>query len=374
MTATDPRAPLTIGIDARELQGRPTGVGRYLRSLLGVWTRTPGDRLVAYFNGPAPEDPVLNAPRVLTRPLGNRPVRGLVWQERLLPEAARDDSLDVFFSPAYTCPLRLDVPRVTTVHDLSFFSLPDDFTLADGARRRFLVEASLRESARVLVVSAFTAREIVARFPEARDRLRHVPHGSDDDLPPPPPRDEARRRLGVDGPLVLTVGTILNRRRLPILLRAFRSLKDATLHVVGENRTHPPLDLDGIVRALGLRDRVRLCGFSTEAGLADRYAAADAAVFLSEYEGFGLPALEAMARGVPVVVGDRPAMNEVFGEGALLADPRDPAAIAEALERLLHDPDLAADLVARGRALARRFSWEQAAAATRTVLAEAARG
>ena len=89
MTATDPRAPLTIWIDARELQGRPTGVGRYLRSLLRVWTRKPGDRLVAYFNGPAPEDPVLNAPRVLTRPIGNGPVRGLVWQERLLPEAAR---------------------------------------------------------------------------------------------------------------------------------------------------------------------------------------------------------------------------------------------------------------------------------------------
>jgi glycosyltransferase involved in cell wall biosynthesis len=372
VTATDPRRSLTIGIDARELQGRPTGVGRYLRNLIRVWTRTPGDRLVAYFNGAAPADPVLEAPGLVLRPLGGHAVRGLRWQQRLLPSAARNDSLDVFFAPAYSCPLGLEIPRVTTVHDLSFFSLPDDFTLADGARRRFLVEASVRESARVLAVSAFTAREIGTRFPDARGRVRHVPHGSDDDLPPAPERSEARRRLGVSGPLVVTVGTILNRRHLPILLRAFRKLPGATLDVVGENRTHPPLDLEAIVEGLGLRDRVRLVGFASEGSLADRYAAADAAVFLSEYEGFGLPALEAMARGVPVVVADRPALNEIFGEAALVVDPLDPAAIADAVQRILRDAALAGALRDRGRALAARHSWEQTAAATRSVLVEAA--
>ncbi|HEY2943584.1 MAG TPA: glycosyltransferase, partial [Vicinamibacteria bacterium] len=150
---------MNVGIDARELQGAPTGVGRYLRNLLRAWTRS-GDRLHLYFNGPAPADRILENPAILTRPLGSGRVRGVWWQERLLPPAARADGVDVFFSPAYVCPLRLQTPRVTTVHDLSFFALPRDFTLRDGFRRRSLVAASVRASRAVLAVSDFTRREI----------------------------------------------------------------------------------------------------------------------------------------------------------------------------------------------------------------------
>ena len=155
-----------MGVDARELEGRPTGTGRYLRNLLAQWQRGP-DRLVLYFNGPAPLDPRLASPRVVVRPLGGRPVRGLLWQQRVLPAAARGDGLDVFFSPAYSCPLPLPVPRVTAVHDLSFFSLPQDFALLDGVRRRLLVAASVRVSRSLVACSAFTGREIAARFPDA---------------------------------------------------------------------------------------------------------------------------------------------------------------------------------------------------------------
>ncbi len=143
--------------------------------------------------------------------------------------------------------------------------------------------------------------------------------------------------------------------------------------MVGENRTSPRLDLPRAVRELGLESRVRLSGFVDEAGLADRYASADAAVFLSEYEGFGLPALEAAARGVPLVVSTRPALSEVFGGAAILVDSRNEVAIAEALGRLLADPALRAGLVLRGLALAARHSWSRAAALTRQALLEAAR-
>jgi glycosyltransferase involved in cell wall biosynthesis len=336
------------------------------------------DRLVAYFNGPAPHDPALEGPRILKRPLGNAPVRGVVWQEARLPAAARHDGLDVFFAPAYSCPLALAVPRVTTVHDMSFFSVPDDFTLFDGMRRRAMVAASIGVSTRVLAVSDFTRREIAALVPAAAGRIVVTPHGADDDLVPPPPREEARARLGLRGPMVLTVGTILNRRCLPVLLNAsaglLRSRPDLTLEVVGENRTHPPLDLAALARRTGLGERARLRGFVGEAALADLYAAADVAVFLSEYEGFGLPALEAMARGVPVVTSTRPALGEVFGEAALLVDPRDAPAIAAALHVVLRDGALRARLVARGRDLAARHSWAACARLTRAALQAAARG
>jgi glycosyltransferase involved in cell wall biosynthesis len=370
--------PLRIGIDARELQGHPTGTGRYLRSLLRVWSADGEDQLVAYFNGPAPHEPVLDHPRILRRPIGARPLRGLVWQERDLPREARRDELDVFFAPAYVCPLALELPRVTALHDLSFISQPQDFSLLDGLRRRLLVGRSVRASRRLLACSEFTRREILAHFPESKGRVDYVPLGPDDDLPPPPPRNEARGRLGLgERPFLLTVGSILNRRCLPDLLRAIAELlprhPQLVLDVAGENRTQPLLDLPRLVAHLGLARHVRLSGFVSEASLSDRYAAADALILLSDYEGFGLPALEAMARGVPVVASSRPAVGEIFGEAALLVEPRDVSGIATAVDRVLRDGVLRRDLVERGQLLASRYSWQRTAALTREALAAAAR-
>ncbi len=363
-----------IGIDGRELGGRPTGTGRYLRNLLRRW-RDGGDTLAVYFNGPPPTDPVLDHHAVRVRSVGSGG-RGLVWQQRLLPPRVREDGVDVFFSPAYSCPLALDVPRVTAVHDLSFFAYPQDFAFLDGLRRRLLVGLSLRASRALLVCSEFTRRELARLFPDLASRARHVPLAADDDLPPAPAREAARARLGLGGPLVLTVGAVLNRRCIPELLRATARLRRAhpglVLDVVGENRTRPHVDLGALVSELGLEGHVRLSGFVEETGLADRYAAADVAVFLSEYEGFGLPALEAASRGVPLVTSRAPSLGEIFGGTALLVDPRDEIAVAEAIQRVLRDPALALSLRSAGRDLASRFSWAEAARATHEALVEAA--
>ena len=197
--------PLVVGIDARELSGRPTGTGRYLRSLLRHW-RDGGDRFVLYFDGAPPDDPVLRHPALRLQPVAGGGARGLLWQQRRLPEAARQQALDVFFSPAYTCPWRLHVPRVTAVHDVSFFAWPQDFALLDGLRRRLTVRPSLEASAVLLACSDFTRREMTRLFPALAARVRHVPLGPDEDLAPPPGRDAARARLDVRGPHVLSRG------------------------------------------------------------------------------------------------------------------------------------------------------------------------
>jgi glycosyltransferase involved in cell wall biosynthesis len=171
------------------------------------------------------------------------------------------------------------------------------------------------------------------------------------------------------------VGSLFNRRRLPTLLRAVARLHPRwpalRLEVVGDNRTEPRRDFGTLARDLGVADCVRLAGFAPESALADLYAAADVGVFLSEYEGFGLPALEAMARGLPVVVGDRPAQSEVFAGAALLVDPLDDAALAARLDRLLASPGERARLARAGRDLAGRHSWKGCAARTLAVLREA---
>lgn len=303
-------------------------------------------------------------------------MRGLVWQERRLPAAARADRLGVFFAPAYSCPLGLDVPRVTTVHDLSFFSCPEDMGVFEALRRRLLVSASVGVSRRLIVDCGFGRRELLALFPDAALRVATIPLGPDDDLPPAPARDEARRRLDVRGLRLLSVGSIFNRRRLPVLLDALARLRrsglPASLDVVGDNRTTPRCDFASLARELGVGDAVRLLGFVSEQELAQRYAAADAFVFLSEYEGFGLPVLEAMVRGVPVVTSTRPCLGELFAGAAALVDPGDAGALAAALRHVLTSPLLREDLIARGRERARRFSWAEAAERTLGVLREAA--
>jgi glycosyltransferase involved in cell wall biosynthesis len=369
-------SPLRVGIDGRELQGRPTGTGRYLRNLLRRW-RDSGDPLVVYFSGPAPTDPVLEHPAITSRALGDGRSRGPIWQERQLAAAASADHLDILFCPAYTCPLTLRLPRVTAVHDLSFYSLPQDFSPREGFRRRLMTGLSIASSRAVLACSDFSRREIAGRFPAAADRVRHVPLGPDDDLPTGPSRGAARDMLQLQGPYVITVGAVLNRRCLPELLRAVARLAprhpNLTLDVVGDNRTHPPLDLSALATSAGVGHLVRFSGFVDEEGLAARYAAADAAVFLSEYEGFGLPALEAASRGVPLVVSDRPALSEIFAPAALVAPPRNESAVATALDRILTEPALRATLIGAGRRLGLQYSWDRTAELTRAALREAAR-
>jgi glycosyltransferase involved in cell wall biosynthesis len=329
-----------------------------------------------YFDGAAPGDPVLALPGIVARPLGAGGHRGLWWSERIVPKAARHDGIDVFFAPAYSCPLSLDAPRVTVVHDVSFFALPHDFALVDGIRRRATVSASMRASRLVLTVSDFSRREIEGLFPDLRGRVVTIAHGGDGDLPPAPEREVARKALGVAGPMILTVGAILNRRPLPTLLRAAGRIRHRwpglTVRVVGENRTDPPLDLDQAILDAGMAGGVRLDGFVDDTALALRYAAADVAVFLSDYEGFGLPALEAMARGVPVVASTAPALGEIFGGAAFLVETRDEQGVADAIDRVLRDAPMRDGMIRRGRILASRFSWAETAARTWECLVAAA--
>jgi glycosyltransferase involved in cell wall biosynthesis len=358
---------MIIGVDARELEGNPTGAGRYLQRLLEEWGRDSRDRIVAYSRAP-----VRVPGGCLNHSLAAPGTRGLAWQEIALPAATKRDGIEVFFSPAYSCPLRVRVPRAVAVHDLSFFSWPHDFTVLDGFRRRTLARLSLGRAAALFACSQFTAREIGLRFPALRPRIHFVPLAADASPLSLPDRAAARVRLGLRGPSLLWVGSLFNRRSvselllaLPRLARRFSGLR---LDLVGANRTHPRLDLERLIDGLGLHDSVRLTGFLSDAELACRYAAADLVVYLSDYEGFGLPVMEAMARGVPVVTGDRPSTNEIAGDAARLVDPRDVGAIGAAIDELLRRPEQRARLGAAGLKRAQLFDWRATARRTREIL------
>jgi glycosyltransferase involved in cell wall biosynthesis len=367
--------PLRLGIDARELLGRPTGVGRYLAELLARWTRDPACATTTL---------VLYAPAALDLPwLGEggagverRTVpggTGTRWEQLDLPRAAGRDGLDVFFAPAYTAPLRLPTPIAVAMHDVSFAARPQWFRWREGLRRRWLARASARRAAVVITFTEWSRSEIVDHLGVPESRVRVVAHGVDTHPAVAAARGVPPARAASPERLVLHVGSIFNRRHVPALLRGFalvaRELPAAQLAVVGENRSFPHEDLAGLVAALGLQSRVTLHDYVPEAVLEALYARARAFAFLSEYEGFGLTPLEAMSRGVPAVLLDTPVARETCGGAAVyVPGALDRAALRDALLRLLTDDAYHAARVEAGRRRAAAFSWDRAARETFDVL------
>ena len=352
--------PLTIGIDAREMLGDATGVGRYLGELLRRWT-TREDRasrqLVLYSPEPLPF--VRTAPPdANVREIVAGSGRGTWWEQTHLRRAVRSNPPDVFFAGAYTAPLALGVPLAVTIHDVSFAAHPEWFRPREGARRRLLTRQAARAAEVVFTDSEFSRREILERLSVPAERVRVIPPGVTLRAP-------GRSRE----PIVLFVGSIFNRRRLPSLIRAFasatRERPDARLVIAGADRSYPALDLTGLAADAGISGRVDVRHYVTEPELDALYAAASVFVFLSEYEGFGLTPLEALSARVPAVVLDTPVAREVYGDAAwYIGRDDDVREAAAAIRTLLNDAAARERVLAPAAAVLARYSWDRAAQET----------
>lgn len=357
---------MRIGIDGRELSGQPTGVGRYLQRLLREWALAAhGHRFSVYSpDGRAALPPGVDGEIVVVPGTG-----GTRWEQGALAARLRRDRPDVFFAPGYTAPLRSGIPTVVAIHDVSFLDHPEWFTWREGTRRRWLTRLAASRARRVLTISEFSRGRIARRLRLSPERIVVIPLGAGLDRRPAAfvPRE----------PLVLFVGTILNRRHLPLLVEAFARLvgrgEDIRLAIVGRNRTHPHEDIAAVAVRTGVAERVQLHDWISDAELSDLYARASAFAFLSEYEGLGLTPLEALAAGIPPVVLDTPVAREACGDASIRVRA-DVEEIAAALKDALDagSPRRAAVLAAAPAVLA-RSDWRRAADATLVVLEEAAR-
>jgi glycosyltransferase involved in cell wall biosynthesis len=349
-----------IGVDARELCGHPTGVGRYLSGLLREWHENGSTRQHRF---------ILYAPSATgfentydVRTIEGR--SGTWWEQIRLPPAVRADRVDVFFAPGYTAPLAIDAPLVVTVHDLSFVAHPEWFSAREGVRRRWLTCRAARKARAVLTVSEFSRRELIERFAIDSGRIHVIPHGASSSA-----ADAGGARCD---PIILFVGSIFNRRHVPDLIRAFgpvaRSHGDASLEIVGDNRTYPHQDLGRVIASEGLDGRVRWRAFLPDAELRALYGRARAFAFLSEYEGFGLTPIEALASGIPPILLDTAVARETCGGAALYVPANDTAATTCAIERVLFDADVRRQILAAAPGVLARYSWPEAARRTLEII------
>ena len=361
---------MRVGLDATPLLGPRTGVGRYVAGLAGA---------LATLAGPEPEELALvpftwrgtgdlpaAAPAGPRIRIGRRraPARLLqaAWSRLPWPPVEwLSGPVDVFHATNFTAPPTSRAATVVTIHDLTYLRYPEMVTDA-SARYRDLVPLTLRRGAVVATPTAAVATEVADEYGLSPDRLVVTPLGVDDTWRQATPPDPAwLATLGLPKRYLLFVGNREPRKNLGTLLAAYRKLLATVppLVLVGPPGWGEALDTAGLPP-----DAVRTPGYLAEPDLARVVAGAAALVNPSWYEGFGLPALEALACGTPVVASDLPAHREVLGDLAQLFPPDDPGALAAALAATLDDP--AGDGAARAarRTRAAGFTWENCATAT----------
>ena len=309
-----------------------------------------------------PHTPLIRIPLTLSAELRKNPV----------------DVLHVQFTAPPFCPC----PVVVSIHDLSFEHLPHTFNRRSRTQLRLTVRHSARRAARILSLSEHTRRDIIETYGIKPDRVTAIPLAAPDHFGPITDNRELQRvrhNYGIDGDYILSVGSIQPRKNLARLVRAYASLrrncsadKLPKLVLVGKCAWL----YDETLRALdetNVKDTVILTGYVPEKDLPALYSGALCFVYPSYFEGFGLPPLEALKCGAPVIVGNRTSLPEVVGDAALAVDPFDVDAIAGAIKRLVNDSALRTELSVKGQQRAGEFNWRETAKKTLAVYKEVAR-
>jgi glycosyltransferase involved in cell wall biosynthesis len=373
-----PSPRLRVAIDLSPAVQGHGGIGRYARELAVALLESDLD-LTAFVvdgEGRTPAPPLDRIPAVRRRDSNK------AWRLRTLvssflgrPMDTVGGSVDVFHGTDHLLPPLRRTASVLTVHDLSHLHVPRTHLPLNRSFLGLMLPRFVRAADAILCVSESTRRDVIATFGADASKVRTAHLGVSALYAPPTPAqvDDARTRYALPDRYLLGVGTLEPRKNLRTLLAAFAALerRDLGLVLVGPRGWRVEEALGGRDLPAAVRDRVRLTGFVPEGDLPALYGGAEAFAYPSVFEGFGLPALVAMACGAPVIASDTTSLPEVVGDAGVLVPPTDVDAWTSALAAVLDDPARRAALRGAGLARARQFTWAKAAAVTRLAYEEA---
>lgn len=371
---------MRIGIDYTAAVRQRAGIGRYTRNLIqAVSSRDRRNAYVLLVAGAGVARHALVDPRagnvdVRWVPISDRWLH-IIWQRLRVPVPVQavTGRLDLFHSPDFVLPPVGKTPSIVTVHDLSFLRVPQHFVPGFSQYLSAAVTRAVRRADRLLADSESTRSDLVELLGVAQDKIRVIYPGVERRFEPIRDLevlDKVQRRYGLPDSFILGLGTLQPRKNFTGLIKAFelmigtartrQEVRDVHLVIAGgPGWLHG--DAHELVMRLGLSERVHFAGFVEDEDLPGLYSLARAFAFPSWYEGFGLPILEAMACGTPVLAADNSSLPEVVGEAGLLVEAGDVDALAAGLLQLLVDEGVRESYILAGRERAAQFTWERAA-------------
>jgi glycosyltransferase involved in cell wall biosynthesis len=372
MMPTSEETPSHIALNAHLLSGeasyRSAGIHGYLYNTLAHLPDAAPDMRFTILTGSGhpPEHPALTVHR--TQFPITHPITRILWEQIAAPFILRRLHPDLLHGMAFALPFAWRGPAVVTIFDLSFLRYPGRLSAFRQLYLGLSVRSAARRARRVIAISQNGRDEISALLDVPEDRIDVAYPGVSPDFYPRSPAEIAtfRARAGLPDRYILHLGTLEPRKNLPVLIRAYAQLpqRGAVKLVLAGGRGWRTEPLLALIEELGLEDDVILPGFIPGSSLPMWYNAAQLLAYPSVYEGFGMPLIEALACGVPVIASDTTSLPEAVGPGGVLLPPDDVPAWTDALSHLLDDPAQRAELSARGRQHARTFEWTQTARQT----------
>jgi glycosyltransferase involved in cell wall biosynthesis len=363
---------MRIGVDARLMHHQPAGISRYTWHLLQALANLNREDEFIVFQHRRHQTPLITQANFRRGTLYSPVHRPL--EQWLLPLELLRFPLDLLHSTDFIPPLHSPIPAVITVHDLAFLHWPHFITKASAAYYG-QIDRAVRHARHIIVPSENTKQDLIGQLGVLDHKVSVIHEAADPTFQPLPleaTRQEVMKKYDLPASYILFVSTIEPRKNVSGLLAAFHHLRqrynltDTALVFAGSRGWLYEENLE-MVRKLNLEQATCFLGRVPDPDLQKLYVAARCHVHPAHYEGFGLPPLEAMACGTPTIVSNSSSLPEVVGDAALLVDPNDPEEIAVAMQRLLVDDQLHAELRAKGLQRAKCFSWESAARSTMDV-------
>ena len=373
---------MRIGIDAHNLEGQRTGVGRYLISLLNEWNKfdlSESLKFILYFKDQIPEDLNLSDEFFEKKVLKNSFLKSnALFIHYSLSRAAKHDKIDILFCPGYISPIFYRGKIALALHDIIYQARPDLYNWSsfwDKILLKKVSQISARKAKTIFVPSEFSRKEVLRCYEVGPDKVFNIPLAVDQSFKQINDKEtlkSVKDKYQIKDKFIFYIGSIFNRRHLPEIIKAFESIAlkftDYQFLIIGTNHTSPFTDIDELTRDVNRklgRPAIVRQDYLTGKDLAPLYNAADLLVWLSDYEGFGLPVLEALACGTPVITSPMSSIPEVAGESVIyVKDSTNVEEIIRAIDQGLTNQELRQNLIRKGLEQARKFSWQRCARQT----------